>query len=209
MLFRFSNRWYAFRMDLLGQATILITAGICLFSRDSVTPAEAGLALANIFQVATFIPYVMRMKADYRARFNSVERVCEYAYDLEHEGSDDKNDDKTVKPPENWPKEGKIEFKEMCFRYKPEMPLVLKNISLNIDPGSKIGVVGRTGAGKTSLFAAILRLTELDSGGAIVIDDIDVSRIKLKDLRSSIAVIPQDPVLFQVRPKLNFCPNCK
>ena len=200
MLFRFSNRWYAFRMDLLGQATILITAGICLFSRDSVTPAEAGLALANIFQVATFIPYVMRMKADYRARFNSVERVCEYAYDLEHEGSDEK-DDKTIQPPENWPKEGKIEFKEMCFRYKPEMPLVLKNISLNIDPGSKIGVVGRTGAGKTSVFAAILRLTELDSG-AIVIDDIDVSEIKLKCLRSSIAVIPQDPVLFQVRSKL-------
>ena len=194
-------------MDLLGQATILITAGICLFSRDSVTPAEAGLALANIFQVATFIPYVMRMKADYRARFNSVERVCEYAYDLEHEGSDEK-DDKTIKPPENWPKEGKIEFKEMCFKYKPEMPLVLKNISLNIDPGSKIGVVGRTGAGKTSLFAAILRLTELDSG-AIVIDNIDVSEIKLKDLRSSIAVIPQDPVLFQVRSKLNFCYICK
>ena len=184
-------------MDLLGQATILITAGICLFSRDSVTPAEAGLALANIFQVATFIPYVMRMKADYRARFNSVERVCEYAYDLDHEGGDEE-DDKTVKPSEDWPKEGKIEFNEMCFRYKPEMPLVLKNISLNVDPGSKIGVVGRTGAGKTSLFAAILRLTELDSG-AIVIDDLDVSKIKLKDLRSSIAVIPQDPVLFQVR----------
>ena len=82
MLFRFSNRWYSFRMDLLATLTILCTAGVCIFSRDTVTPTEAGLALANVFQMATFIPYVMRMKADYRARFNSVERICEYAYDL-------------------------------------------------------------------------------------------------------------------------------
>ena len=77
MLFRYSNRWYGFRMDLLGTLTILCTAGVCIFSRGSVTPAEAGLALANVFQVATFIPYVMRMKADFRARFNSVERISE------------------------------------------------------------------------------------------------------------------------------------
>jgi ABC-type multidrug transport system fused ATPase/permease subunit len=194
MLFRFSNRWYSFRMDLLGTITILITAGVCIFSRDTVSPAEAGLALANIFQVATFVPYVMRMKADFRARFNSVERVCEYAYYLDQEAP--LRNEKT-KPPQNWPEKGALEFKVLNFRYRPSMPLVLKNLTFKIEAGSKVGVVGRTGAGKTTLFGAILRLTEVDSG-SILIDDVDVGQIGLADLRSAIAVIPQDPVLFQV-----------
>jgi ATP-binding cassette subfamily C (CFTR/MRP) protein 1 len=78
------------------------------------------------------------------------------------------------------------------------MPLVLKNLTFKIEAGSMVGVVGRTGAGKTTLFGAILRLTEVDSG-SILIDDVDIGQIGLADLRSAIAVIPQDPVLFQVR----------
>lgn len=181
-------------MDFLGTLTILVTAGVCIFSRGSVTPAQAGLALANIFQVATFVPYVMRMKADYRARFNSVERVCEYAHTLEQEAPL-RNEES--KPPECWPANGTIELKELCFRYRPTAPLVLKSISFQVDAGSKVGIVGRTGAGKTSLFGAILRLAEIDSG-QVLIDDLDVSKIGLADLRSAVAVIPQDPALFQV-----------
>ncbi len=202
MLFRYSNRWYGFRMDFLGTLTILITAAVCIFNKDTVTPAEAGLALANIFQVATFIPFVMRMKADYRARFNSVERVCEYAYELEQEAPLSKEDSKV---PEGWPQKGQLEMKGVSFRYRESMPLVLKNLTVKIEAGQKVGVVGRTGAGKTTLFGTILRLAELDSG-QVIIDDVDVAKIGLADLRSNIAVIPQDPVLFQGTIRYNLDP---
>ena len=127
-------------MDLLGTLTILITASVCIFNKGQVTPAQAGLALANIFQVATFIPFVMRMKADFRARFNSVERVCEYADDLEQEGDETSGIDL-----DDWPSNGRMELENMCFRYRPNLPLVLDDVSISIQGGSKVGVVGRTG----------------------------------------------------------------
>ena len=142
----------------------------------------------------------MRMKADFRARFNSVERVCEYADDLEQEGAE-----KSGMDLEHWPSQGRLQLQNMCFRYRPDLPMVLNGISIDIAPGSKVGIVGRTGAGKTTLFSAILRLTEIDSG-SVKIDDLDVSKIGLTELRSAIAVIPQDPVLFQGSIRYNLDP---
>ena len=79
-MFRYANRWFVFRMDLIGLVTIVLTGFFTVLAKGSVSPAMAGLALANVFQACTFIPLVMRLKADFRARFNSVERVAEYAY---------------------------------------------------------------------------------------------------------------------------------
>ena len=95
-----------------------------------------------------------------------------------------------------WPKSGQIEFHNVGLRYRNDSPYVLKNINVKMLSGSKIGVVGRTGAGKSSLITALLRLSELHEG-KITIDGVDVSKISLFNLRSAIAVIPQDPVLFQ------------
>ncbi|KAJ2481526.1 Canalicular multispecific organic anion transporter 1 [Coemansia sp. RSA 2320] len=100
------------------------------------------------------------------------------------------------RPPPNWPEAGEIEFQRLCLRYKPEGTLVLNNLSFAISSKEKIGIVGRTGAGKSSLTYALLRLVEADSG-SIIIDGIDISTIGLSDLRSRISIIPQDPALFQ------------
>ena len=121
--------------------------------------------------------------------------MIRYAYDLDQEASA-QTDEKKIKLPPGWPSKGQLELKELSYRYRPTTPLVLNNISVKIEAGSKVGVVGRTGAGKTSLFSAILRLAEIEAG-EVLVDEVDVSQIGLRDLRSAIAVIPQDPVLFQ------------
>jgi ABC-type multidrug transport system fused ATPase/permease subunit len=94
---------------------------------------------------------------------------------------------------------GAVSFKNLSFRYREKLPLVLKDVSLDIKPEEKIGVCGRTGAGKSSLMLALFRLVE-PANGTIVIDDIDICSIGLDDLRSRLAIIPQDPTLFTGKP---------
>ena len=103
--------------------------------------------------------------------------------------------------PLNWPSKGNIQFQNVSLRYSKATSLVLKNIDFNIMAKSKVGIVGRTGAGKSSLITALLRLTELDEGN-ILIDGLDISKVSLANLRSAIAVIPQDPILFQGNPDI-------
>lgn len=100
----------------------------------------------------------------------------------------------TKRPPIEWPKNGKIKLQNMSLHYNLKDPSILKRITLDIQPGSKIGVVGRTGAGKSSLIAALFRLAHIE--GLIEIDGIDTGTIALDSLRSKISIIPQDPVLF-------------
>ena len=191
-LFRFANRWFVFRIDILGITCIMITAAACVAFKSASSPAKAGLALANVFQATSILPFVSRIVSELRARFTSVERVCEYAYEIDQEAQK-KDENKKL---ENWPSNGEVIFDKVTFGYKQTIGVVLDQISFKLTPGMKVGIVGRTGAGKTSLLASILRLNEL-SGGKILIDGLDVSQISLTKLRSSIAVIPQDPVLFR------------
>jgi len=107
--------------------------------------------------------------------------------------------------PSDWPSEGRIDFKDVKLQYRPNLPLVLKGLNINIPMRSKVGVVGRTGAGKSTLMVALLRLVELSSG-SITIDDVDIKKVGLKKLRSVIAVIPQDPVLFSGTIRSNLDP---
>ncbi|KAF0703812.1 hypothetical protein As57867_007488, partial [Aphanomyces stellatus] len=95
-----------------------------------------------------------------------------------------------------WPAHGQIEFDDVSFRYKPEDPLVLKHVSFSVRGGEKIGVVGRTGAGKSSLMMTLFRINEVATG-TIKIDGVDIAAVGLKRLRSSLAIIPQNPVLFK------------
>ena len=114
------------------------------------------------------------------------------------------------KPSIEWPSKGEIVFNNVFMKYRQELPHVLKGLSFNIRGGSKVGVIGRTGAGKSSLFLTLLRLIEIDTERAtesnILIDSIDISKIGLMDLRSRISVIPQDPTLFTGNIKFNLDP---
>ncbi|KAG7166923.1 ATP-binding cassette sub-family C member 11-like [Homarus americanus] len=111
----------------------------------------------------------------------------------------------STEPSPSWPAKGVIEVKDVKLRYRPELPLVLHGISASIKDGEKIGIIGRTGAGKSSLISTLLRMAELDSG-SIIIDGVDISTIGLHTLRSRISVIPQDPVLFQGSVRYNLDP---
>ena len=113
----------------------------------------------------------------------SVERVAEYT-SIKSEPLDKG----ARKPPKDWPKNGRIEFTGVSFGYDPKLPYVLKDFSLVINPGEKVGVVGRTGAGKSSLFQTLFRMAE--PNGQVLIDDLDIKEISLHDLRSKIAIIP-------------------
>jgi len=193
-LFRYSNRWFTLRCEVLGVICVITTAVACVAFKDQTSPAVAGIVLANIFQASTFLPYLTRLASEFRARFTSVARICQYGK-LEQEASMESPADS--QPPEGWPNKGRMVFDKVDFSYESVGDkLVLRDLDLTVDPGVKVGIVGRTGAGKTSIIAALLRLQELRSG-QILIDDVDVATIGLRDLRSAVAVIPQDPVLFQ------------
>ena len=202
LVVRLANRWFTFRMDMMA---IIVTVGItiiCVFTKGNVTTAIAGLALSTVNGVCVFIPFLMRMKTELFSRLTSLERILEYSDDLPSEKARKLHSDPTKK---QWPTKGAIEIKEVKLRYRPELPLVLHGITATISAGEKIGIVGRTGAGKSSLISTLLRLVELDSGN-ITIDGIDISSIGLHTLRSAISVIPQDPVLFQGTMRYNLDP---
>ena len=132
----------------------------------------------------------------------SAERVMEYSK-LDTEGPMD-----TVypdqKPPDKWPSKGEIKMEDIMFQYAPDTPLVLKNLSFSINQSEKIGIVGRTGAGKSSLISVLYRLAE--PYGQITIDGVDTKSIGLHDLRKKMSIIPQDPVLFSGTMRYNLDP---
>ncbi|KAK3857649.1 hypothetical protein Pcinc_036112 [Petrolisthes cinctipes] len=202
LVFRLSNRWFTYRMDLMAVLATLTVTIICVFTKGVVSTASAGLALSTLNGVCVFIPFLMRMKSEFQSRITSVERIIEYAYDLESEAP---REIPSTKPSGNWPPHGAIELKDVKLRYRPDLPLVLHGITASIKAGEKIGIVGRTGAGKSSLISTLLRLSELD-GGTVEVDGVDVSKLGLHTLRSSISVIPQDPVLFQGTIRYNLDP---
>lgn len=131
----------------------------------------------------------------------SVERVDEFS-NLEAEGNLDSSQD--VKPPEAWPSNGAILFNDVTLTYNENDGPVLKNLNFNVRAGEKIGIVGRTGAGKSSMINVLFRLTEPE--GSIVIDGVDVQNIGLHDLRRKISIIPQEPVLFSRSIRKNLDP---
>ncbi|KAI0408708.1 metal resistance protein YCF1 [Xylaria palmicola] len=190
-----ANRWLAVRLEFLGAVIILGAAGFAIVSvtnRSGLSPGMVGLAMSYALQITTSLNWIVRQTVEVETNIVSVERILEYA----RLPSEAPEIIPRRRPPVAWPANGAVEFRNYSTRYREGLDLVLKNINLNIKSHEKIGVVGRTGAGKSSLTLALFRLIEADTG-QINIDDLNTSTIGLLDLRRRLAIIPQDAALFE------------
>ncbi|GMG40236.1 unnamed protein product [Ambrosiozyma monospora] len=199
-----ANRWLAVRLEFLGSMIILGASGLLILTLKSghVTPGLVGLSVSYALQITQSLNWIVRMTVDIESNIVSVERVVEYSKLTPEAPSiiEDK------RPSTKWPFNGVINFKNYSTRYRPELDLVLKNINLSIAQKEKIGIVGRTGAGKSSLTLAIFRIIEAANGN-ITIDEVDTSSIGLYDLRSKLSIIPQDSQIFEGTVRSNLDPT--
>ncbi|OCH95476.1 P-loop containing nucleoside triphosphate hydrolase protein [Obba rivulosa] len=197
-----NQRWLGIRLDFLG---ILLTFSVSMLTvgtRFSISPSQTGVVLSYIISVQQSFGWMIRQSAEVENDFNSVERIVHYTTELEEEPPHEIPDKKPATP---WPYKGAIEMKEVVLKYRPELPAVLKGLTMSVNPGEKVGIVGRTGAGKSSIMTCLYRLVEL-SEGSIHIDGVNISEIGLNDLRSGLAIIPQDPLLFSGTLRSNLDP---
>ena len=196
------QRWLSTRLDTLGSLLIFVVGILIVTSRFNVNPSISGLVLSYMLSIVQLIQVIVQVYADVENDMNSVERLHYYSHGLEQEGSANTS---LQSVRDTWPEKGGLEFKDVQMRYRPGLPLVLKGLSVNIRPGERVGIVGRTGAGKTSIISTIFRLVEL-SNGSIAIDGTDIAAVSLYDLRSRLSIIPQDPTLFQGTIRTNLDP---
>ena len=197
----FSNqRWLSVRLDLIGNLLVLVTGILVVTSRFNVSPSISGLVLSYLLAIVMMLQFTVRQLAEVENGMNAVERLQYYGSSLEEEAPL-----KTIDVRSSWPEKGEIVFDNVQMRYREGLPLVLRDLNVHIRGGERIGIVGRTGAGKSSIMSTLFRLTEL-SGGHIYIDGLDISTIGLQDLRSRLAIIPQDPTLFRGTVRSNLDP---
>lgn len=197
----FSNqRWLSVRLDAVATLLVFVVGVLVVTSRFNVSPSISGLVLSYILAIAQMLQFTVRQLAEVENNMNATERVHHYGTELEEEAPLHQ-----VEVSASWPEKGHIEFSSVEMRYRAGLPLVLQGLTMDVRGGERIGIVGRTGAGKSSIMSALFRLTEL-SGGSIKIDDIDISTVGLHDLRSRLAIIPQDPALFKGTIRSNLDP---
>ena len=199
-----SNCWLGIRLEFAG--TIFIGAAVLLSvlyknPANATFTAMAAMAITYSLDTTQALNWVVRMATDMETQIVSVERIEEYTK-LPSEAPPHIPE---TAPAADWPTKGDILIDNMSMRYRPELEPVLKHLSLHIQPGEKIGVVGRTGAGKSSLVLCLMRIIEMETG-RIVIDNVNISNIGLEDLRSSISIIPQEPLLFSGTIRSNLDP---
>uniref|UniRef100_A0A8B9JLK5 Cystic fibrosis transmembrane conductance regulator n=1 Tax=Astyanax mexicanus TaxID=7994 RepID=A0A8B9JLK5_ASTMX len=198
-LFLTTSRWFAVRLDGMCSIFVTITAFGCLLLRQNLEAGAVGLALSYAVTLMGMFQWGVRQSAEVENMMTSVERVMEYT-ELENEAPWETQ----VRPPPEWPNKGLITFDQVNFSYSSDGPVVLKNMSAMIRPKEKVGIVGRTGAGKSSLISALFRLAEPE--GKIYVDGVLTSEIGLHDLRQKMSIIPQDPVLFTGTMRKNLDP---
>nr|XP_048724560.1 multidrug resistance-associated protein 1-like isoform X2 [Caretta caretta] len=185
-----SNRWLAVRLEFLGNLMVFFAALFAVLAGNTINSSTVGLSISYALNITQSLNFWVRKACEIETNGVSIERVCEY----------EKMDKEapwimSKRPPMGWPSKGIIEFINYQARYRTGLDLALQDVSFQTHSKEKVGIVGRTGAGKSTLTNCLFRIIERD-GGKIIIDGIDISTIGLHDLRGNLNIIPQDPVLF-------------
>ncbi|XP_018576132.1 probable multidrug resistance-associated protein lethal(2)03659 isoform X2 [Anoplophora glabripennis] len=201
-MFFVSSEAFGFFLDIISTIFLaMVTYQFLIFRDENTLSGNVGLVISQSLILTGMLQFGVRQTAEVTSNMTSVERVLQYTK-LDKEGPFESLP--TNKPDRNWPNSGKVVFTNVYVRYTLEDPPVLKNLNMEINQAEKVGIVGRTGAGKSTLIASLFRLAPIE--GKITIDDVDTSAIGLNDLRSNISIIPQEPVLFSSSIRYNLDP---
>ncbi|XP_071994663.1 multidrug resistance-associated protein 1-like [Engystomops pustulosus] len=195
-----SNRWLAVRLEFLGNLMVLFAAVFAVQAGDKMTSGTVGLSITYALNITQTLNFWVRKACEIETNGVAIERICEYE-EMEKEAP-------WIlprRPAADWPDRGTIEFTNYQARYREDHDLALRDVSFRLHETEKLGIVGRTGAGKSTLTNCLFRIVER-AGGRIVIDGIDIATIGLHDLRSKLNIIPQDPVLFSGTLRMNLDP---
>ncbi|XP_038068240.1 ATP-binding cassette sub-family C member 8-like [Patiria miniata] len=197
------NRWLGIRLDAVGNLTVFIaglTALIVAVTSD-LEPSYVGLALAYSLSAANMLNWFIRQTSLIEMQMNAVERIKYYS-EIPTENYQGEL------PKAEWPDQGAVSVDNISVRYAEKLDPVLQNISVDIQPGQKIGICGRTGSGKSSLTLALFRIVDTFKG-KVLIDNVDIASLPLDHLRLKLSIIPQDPILFSGSIRFNLDPHGK
>ncbi|PVD27631.1 hypothetical protein C0Q70_12797 [Pomacea canaliculata] len=195
-----AHRWMTMNLEIITNL-IIFASVICSIITPGIGGGTLGFSVTYAMQLSEYLSWLVRQMSDLETNMVSVERVKEYSQ-LESEAP---WTNPLRRPDPSWPERGRLLFSEYSTRYRPGLDLVLRDISFIVEAGQKVGIVGRTGAGKSSLTLSLFRLIEA-CNGYIIIDGVNIADIGLHDLRSRITILPQDPVLFSGTLRMNLDP---
>jgi ABC-type multidrug transport system fused ATPase/permease subunit len=198
------NQWFCVRIDILSVFTMFCFSLVCVLTRDFVDPIVLSLLLNYGLGIPLNLSFLLRMYSSTENMMVNVSR-CLTQREVLQEKSDSSQ---PLQDRPSWPEKGEVEFRGVSLRYRPNTEQVLHQLSFKVPCGEKVGVVGRTGAGKSTICLSMSRMIELEEG-QIIIDGIDIATIPLKQLRSRITVIPQDPTIFKDSLRFNLDPENK
>nr|XP_009486161.1 PREDICTED: multidrug resistance-associated protein 7 [Pelecanus crispus] len=198
-------QWLDIRLQMIGVAVVTTIAGIAIIQHQKQlgNPGLVGLALSYALSVTNLLSGLISSFTLTETMMVSVERTEEYTTDIPMESQD-----KLVQVAADWPSQGIVEFQQVVLAYREGLPNALDGVNFTVYPGEKLGIVGRTGSGKSTLFLALFRMLELKSG-RILLDGVDSQLVGLEELRSRLAIIPQDPFLFSGSIRENLDPQGK